>query len=64
MRHVDLYPTQPLIPQCLAPGFNFIERSSANFGFRVGASLLLGEERNSDVDDHLRWAPRKREERA
>jgi hypothetical protein len=41
-----------------------IERSSANFGFRVGTSLLLREERNSDADDHLRWAPRKREERA
>jgi hypothetical protein len=64
MRHVYLYPTQPLIPQCLALGLYLIERSSANFGFRVGTSLLLGEERNSDSDDHLCWAPRIREERA
>jgi hypothetical protein len=64
MRHVNLYSTQPLIPQCLALGLYFIERSSADFGFRVGTSLLLREERNSDTDDNLRWAPGKREERA
>jgi hypothetical protein len=64
MRHVYLYPTQPLIPQCLALGLYFIERSSANFGLRIGTSLLLRKERNSDADDHLRRAPRKREERA
>jgi hypothetical protein len=64
MRHVYLYPTQPLIPQCLALGLYLIERSIADFRFRVCTSLLLREERNSDPDDHLRWAPRKREERA
>ena len=64
MRDVYLYPTQPLVPQRLAPRLYLIERSSADFGFRVGTSLLLREERNSDADGHLRWAPRKREERA
>jgi hypothetical protein len=64
MRHVYLYPTQPLIPQCLALGLNFIKRGSTNLGFRVGTSLLLREERNANADDHLCWALRKLEERA
>jgi hypothetical protein len=64
MRHVYLYPIQPLIPQCLALSLNFIKRGIANLRFRVGTSLFLGEERNSDADNHLCWAPREREERA
>ena len=59
MRHVYLYPIQPLIPQCLALSLYLIERSSADFGFGVGTSLLLREERNSYADGHLRRAPRK-----
>ena len=64
MGHVYLYPTQPLIPQCLALGLNFIKRGSTNLGFRVGTSLFPREERNADPDDHLCWVPREREERA
>ena len=64
MRHVYLYPTQPLIPQYLALGLYLIKRSSADFGLLVGTSLLLRKEGNSDADDHLCWASRKREERA
>ena len=64
MRHVYLYPTQPLIPQCLALSLYLVERRVSDFGFRVGTSLLLGKERNSDADEHSRWTPRKREQRA
>ena len=64
MRHVYLYSTESLVPQCLALGLYLIERRSADFGFRIGTSLLLGEERNADADGHLGWAPCKRKERA
>ena len=59
MRHVNLYPTQPVVPQCLALALNIVKRGGTNLGFRVGTSLFLGEERNSAADDHLRWVPRE-----
>src|SRR5258708_22707058 len=64
MRHVYLYPTQSLVPQCLALGLYCIKRSSADFGFRVGTSLFLRENGTANADGHWRWTPREREESA
>ena len=62
--HVYLYPTQALIPQCLALSEDFFKRGSANFGFRIVARLILRNERNPDANVHLGWVPCKREESA
>ena len=63
MRNVDLYPTQPLVPQSLALGDDFFKGSGTDFGLRICACLCLGEEGYTNTNGQLSGAPRKREER-
>ena len=60
--HVYLYPTQRLVPQCLALSENIFERGGADFRFGVVASLFLRNKRNTNADCHLCWVFRNREQ--
>ncbi len=63
MRDVNLYPTQPLVPQCLASRDDIFKGGGADLGLRICARLCLREEGDTDANDHLGGASRKREER-
>jgi hypothetical protein len=63
MRYVNLYPTQPLVPQCLASCDDCFKGGGTDLGLRICARLCLRDEGDTDANGHLRGAPRKREER-